>query len=228
MKDIFLWVILPLALAEAILLGPWLSERLLRWGALGLPEEYRERYVEDWLGELDAVPGSLTKLGFAIRVLIRVPATERALTGRDALWVLAARRLLALLITGVTYGLIFLVRVSMSIPPKPNYQRLVDAGVISVKRYGLKVVRIGQIGQTAPLRRDSPLEHTSLDAKTLQVLRRGGINTFWDLLGRYGAADGQPTLRDIDGFGSREMEAVHRVLTHDAVDHSEGGLFGGA
>jgi hypothetical protein len=48
--------------------------------------------VEDWLGELDAVPGSLTKLAFAIRVVISVPATQRVLTGRDALWVEITRR----------------------------------------------------------------------------------------------------------------------------------------
>jgi hypothetical protein len=96
MKDLFLWVILPLALAEAVLVGPWISERLLRWGTRWLPDEYQERYVEDWLGELDAVPGSLFKLGFAIRVLLTVPATQRALTGRDALWVLVVKRLLVL------------------------------------------------------------------------------------------------------------------------------------
>jgi hypothetical protein len=94
-KTIFLLVVLPAILAEALLVGPWVAERLLRWGARWLPEESRQRYTEDWLGELDAVPGSLTKLGFAIQVLLRVPATQRALTDRDVLWVLVAKRLLA-------------------------------------------------------------------------------------------------------------------------------------
>jgi hypothetical protein len=110
MKDLFLWLILPLVLAEAVLVAPWLAERLLRWGARRLPEEYQVRYVDDWLGELDAVPGSLLKLAFAIRVLVGVPATERALTGRDALWVMVAMRLLTLLITGLQF-LQFLTRV---------------------------------------------------------------------------------------------------------------------
>ena len=61
-------------------------------GRLRASPWYRQRFTEDWLGELDAVPGSLTKLAFAVRVLIRVPSTERALTGRDAVWTLVAKR----------------------------------------------------------------------------------------------------------------------------------------
>jgi hypothetical protein len=40
MKELFLWVILPLVLAEAVLIGPWLAEQLLRWGARALPAEF--------------------------------------------------------------------------------------------------------------------------------------------------------------------------------------------
>jgi hypothetical protein len=105
MRDVFLWVLLPLILAEVILVAPWAAERLLRWGTQWLPEEYQERYLADWVGELDAVPGSLFKLGFAIRVLLSVPATQRALTGRDALWVLAIKRILTLGIAGLLMAL---------------------------------------------------------------------------------------------------------------------------
>jgi hypothetical protein len=110
MKDVFPLVIVPLVLAEVLLVGPWLAERLLRWGTRWLPEEDRERYVADWVGELDAVPGSLFKLGFAIRVLVNVPATQRALTARDAIWVLAAKRLLALGIAGLALALVAVSR----------------------------------------------------------------------------------------------------------------------
>jgi hypothetical protein len=120
MKDIFLWVILPLILAEALLVGPWISERLLRWGTRWLPEEYRERYITDWLGELDVVPGSLFKLGFAIRVLLSVPATHRALTGRDALWVVIAKRLLALAVTGLLMAAMVLVRLRNQMRSNPE------------------------------------------------------------------------------------------------------------
>ena len=99
----------PLVLAEVVLVGPWLAERLLRWAACGLPIEYRQRFTEDWLGELDAVPGSLTKLAFAVRVLIRVPSTERALTGRDAVWTLVDKRLMSLLVNGLLLVVQFLL-----------------------------------------------------------------------------------------------------------------------
>jgi hypothetical protein len=130
MKDLFLWVILPLILAEALLVGPWIAERLLRWGTRWLPEEYRERYVADWVGELDAVPGSLFKLGFALRVLLTVPATERALTGRDGLWVLIAKRLLALATTGLLMVLMALLRVGKQTRSNPDR---IPAFVLTVK-----------------------------------------------------------------------------------------------
>jgi len=120
MKDIFLWVVLPLILAEAVLVGPWIAERLLRWGTRWLPEEYRERYTADWLGELDAVPGSLFKLGFAIRVLLSVPATERALTGRDALWVLITKRLLDLAATGLVMAVMAFTRLGGQLRSNPE------------------------------------------------------------------------------------------------------------
>jgi hypothetical protein len=94
-------VLVPLLLQEFGELAPWMAERLLRWGTGWLPPEHRERYEQDWLGELDAIPGKITKLVFVFRLLVRVPATERALTDRDALRVLAAKRVLALLVTGL-------------------------------------------------------------------------------------------------------------------------------
>jgi hypothetical protein len=84
--SILLLVFLPLALQEFGELAPWMAERLLKRGTRWLPPAYREQYEQDWLGELDTIPGKITKLGFTFRVLVRVPATERALTGRDALW----------------------------------------------------------------------------------------------------------------------------------------------
>ena len=106
MNSLFLLVIIPLIVAEVHLVGPWVAERLLRWGTRWLPEKYRERYVDDWLGELDMVPGSLFKLAFAIRVLVRVPATERELTGRDALWLVVIKRLLAVALLGLGVALV--------------------------------------------------------------------------------------------------------------------------
>ena len=91
--SILLVLFVPLLLQEFGELAPWMAERLLQWGTGWLPREYRERYEQDWLGELDVIPGKITKLVFAFRVLVRVPATQRALTGRDAIWVLVTKRL---------------------------------------------------------------------------------------------------------------------------------------
>lgn len=67
-KDILLAVIIPLALAE---LGPWcgwLAARLLPLAAklrYGDTERAAVR-LEEWSGDLDDIPGQLTKLAYAI------------------------------------------------------------------------------------------------------------------------------------------------------------------
>jgi hypothetical protein len=50
---------LPLLLAELTEVAPWLAARLLGWATRALPVEYRTRYEQEWLGELEAVPGKL-------------------------------------------------------------------------------------------------------------------------------------------------------------------------
>jgi dolichol-phosphate hexosyltransferase len=67
---VLLAILLPLALNEAGALAPWLAERLLSWTAarLGTPDA-RERYGEEWLANLDHVPGQLTKLLWALGLL---------------------------------------------------------------------------------------------------------------------------------------------------------------
>ena len=67
---VLLTAILPLALNEAGELAPWLARRLLSWTAarLGTPDA-RERYGEEWLANLDHVPGKLTKLMWALGLL---------------------------------------------------------------------------------------------------------------------------------------------------------------
>src|SRR5437016_5244284 len=60
---------------------PWLAARLVRAAARALPPDARERYAEEWLAELDAVPGKLSKLALAVRVFARAPATAAALSG---------------------------------------------------------------------------------------------------------------------------------------------------
>jgi lipopolysaccharide/colanic/teichoic acid biosynthesis glycosyltransferase len=78
---VLLGALLSLLLAEFTEMGPWLAERVIRRAVWPLPADQRERYLEEWLGELDAVPGKLTKLTFAVRVVIGAPVTGRTLHG---------------------------------------------------------------------------------------------------------------------------------------------------
>jgi GAF domain len=68
-------VLVPLIVSEAGDLAPSLARWLLRWGArrIGQADKAR-RYEEEWLADLERVPGKLTKLAHACGVLaISVP-----------------------------------------------------------------------------------------------------------------------------------------------------------
>jgi hypothetical protein len=75
-------IVLPLLITEFTELGPWLAERLVRRSVRMLPPEHRDRYTDEWLAELDVVPGKLSKLIVAVRLALRVPATSLAVQGR--------------------------------------------------------------------------------------------------------------------------------------------------
>src|SRR5579884_902885 len=63
---------------------PWLAERVVERAAGRMPPQLSERYREEWLGELGAVPGrGVSKLVFALRVLLRAGSTAGALEGFD-------------------------------------------------------------------------------------------------------------------------------------------------
>jgi hypothetical protein len=64
-------VVLPFIVNEVGVLAPWLAEHLLRWGAKLLgSREATERYAEDWLANLEHVPGQITKLAWARGLLL--------------------------------------------------------------------------------------------------------------------------------------------------------------
>lgn len=67
---LLLMVVIPLAVSEAGELAPWLAGRMVQRAAslLGTPKA-RERYAEEWAGNLDHVPGKLTKLAWACQLL---------------------------------------------------------------------------------------------------------------------------------------------------------------
>jgi hypothetical protein len=76
------------SLAEA-LVGK-MSFRALALGSLVLPSSARSRYLEEWLGELDVLPGRWRRARFARQVLTDMPRLAWAL--RDGAWVLRLAR----------------------------------------------------------------------------------------------------------------------------------------
>lgn len=71
-------VLVPMLVNEFTDWLPWFAANLIRLAARALPSAIRPRYVEEWLAELDAVPGKWSKLAFAFHIVIRAPATANA------------------------------------------------------------------------------------------------------------------------------------------------------
>jgi hypothetical protein len=85
-------VLVPMLVNEFTDWLPWLAERLIWAAARTLPSAVRQRYTDEWLGELDATPGKLSKLVVAVRIFVRAPATAviirrvlsfKAITGKS-------------------------------------------------------------------------------------------------------------------------------------------------
>jgi len=66
---------------------PWLAKRILHAAALHLPPKYRQRYEDEWLGELDSIPGlRVSRLAFSLRVFFSATATMRAISPETRLY----------------------------------------------------------------------------------------------------------------------------------------------
>jgi hypothetical protein len=74
-------ILLSLLASELYASCPWLTTTLLKRAKRTLPEEYQDRYWEEWLGELDAQRdfGNLKKLGWAFGVLLSSGRTAETL-----------------------------------------------------------------------------------------------------------------------------------------------------
>jgi hypothetical protein len=72
-------IMIPLVVNEAGDLAQSLARCLVRWGARRIGRaDQAERYKEEWLADLERVPGNLTKLGYACGVVIRSVPRLRA------------------------------------------------------------------------------------------------------------------------------------------------------
>jgi len=77
-------VILSLVASEVEQWFPWLAARLVRYEAAKLPRQ-SERMTEQWLADLDEIPGNVGKLLYAVLLVVRhaslaetVPTEEEA------------------------------------------------------------------------------------------------------------------------------------------------------
>jgi hypothetical protein len=152
--------------------------------------------VEDWLGELDAVPGSLTKLAFAIRVVISVPATERVLTGRDALWIKASRRFLAAAIA----TLLALLRLLSA-------ENRTDSRLSGARDPAREYVNF----ETRHARWDAPVAELAFSESTAHSLLRHGISAYGQIYALY-LDQGEAGFFRIRNFGRRNMSQVEQML----------------
>lgn len=72
-------IMIPLVVNEAGDLARSLASCLVRWGARRIGQaDQAERYEEEWLADLERVPGNLTKLGYACGVVVRSVPRLRA------------------------------------------------------------------------------------------------------------------------------------------------------
>lgn len=70
-------VVLPLLLAEFGDWSPWLAKRLVQWTARRLGDTAAaERYSEEWLAELEEVPGKLSQLVVATGKVLALPKSR--------------------------------------------------------------------------------------------------------------------------------------------------------
>jgi len=79
---LFLAVALPMLLQEFMNACPRLARGLVRLASSLIPPAHRDRYLEEWLAELDELEGlQLTMLATAARILLFAPTTGWALRG---------------------------------------------------------------------------------------------------------------------------------------------------
>jgi hypothetical protein len=190
-------IVVSVVAAEFSVLAPWFAERLLRSATRILPPAQRSRYVAEWLGELDAVPGQVVKLLFAVRVALRAPATRRGLQGLDPLWVALVRRLLVALVTAA----LTVARIGSRVLARIPIKRPALAGVVLV----------GDPDQPAPsilgAELDTPIEELDLAPRTYSSLKRGGVITIGNLVTR-----SEGDLLNIRNFGARHVDEVREKL----------------
>lgn len=116
---------------------PWFAARLVGAAARTLPPGVRQRYTDEWLAELDASPGNLSKLAVAVRIFVRAPATSMAISGLPSIKAMAVKALFDKLVAAWTLVVMapMLTAIALAI-------KITDGGPVFVRQ-----TRIGKDGE---------------------------------------------------------------------------------
>jgi hypothetical protein len=87
MSELFAFL-LGLLNTEISELAPWLANQLIIWYSKYLPEEDRERYRDEFLADLEALPGKISKLILALAIISSYFAQRAALYAPVKVWAL--------------------------------------------------------------------------------------------------------------------------------------------
>lgn len=104
---VFAAALLNLVLAELFDWFPWIAERIVQRAVRKLQPEVQARYSDEWLAELEAVPGrGLSKLLWSVQVWARAPKVSEAIAGvrRVPGGSFAVKRAIDVIVAGLTYG----------------------------------------------------------------------------------------------------------------------------
>lgn len=135
-----------LILAELLDWCPWVAVRLIRRAVRKLPPEARDRYLDEWLAELEAVPGRrISAIIFAIRICIGASRVSAELGGRSVVRDPVVRglvdRVLVLLLVSLWSPLILTVALAVRLTsPGPVLvtQRRVGRGGVLFNLYSFR------------------------------------------------------------------------------------------
>jgi lipopolysaccharide/colanic/teichoic acid biosynthesis glycosyltransferase len=219
-------VVWPLLVNEFAEWCPRFGEWVIRRAARRLTKEHRERYEWEWLGELDAVPGKLSKLVFALGVFRRRKAMAEVLKGDAELSRLNGRQILkrafdlvmastALVVTLPLWAAIAVaIRLSSPGPVFFNQERVTKDGRV----FRMHKFRTMRVDVDSPVDASTPFFKLQADPRLTpvgRVLRRLSLDElpqFWNvLMGEMSLVGPRPLPADLVAANLELLSPRHEV-----------------
>ena len=142
---------------------PWFAARLVGAAARTLPPDVRQRYTDEWLAELDASPGNLSKLAVAVRIFVRAPATSVAISGLPSVKAMVVKALFDKLVAAWTLVVMAPMLTAIALVIK-----ITDGGPVFVRQ-----TRIGKDGQPFRVWRFRTTTVAGTGGRKLQLTKAG-------------------------------------------------------